>query len=84
MSQVSQIPILVPLPATLAGGWVSKFRQRASLELGRGGEWGSSSHFGYHPLFLVPGGIGGWEGLDYHLVASFMVPHRPHSEMKCL
>ena len=33
--------------------------------------------FTYYPPFLAPGGMGGWEGPEYHLAASFMVPHCP-------
>lgn len=51
--------------------------ERACQELGRWGKWDSSSHFSYHPPFLAPGGMGGWEGPQYHLAASFMVPPHP-------
>ena len=58
--------------------------ERACQELGRWGKWDSSSHFSYHPPFLAPGGMGGWEGPNIiwlHLLRFLLTLY---SEMKRL
>lgn len=69
--QVSQISIWVPLSATLAGGRVSKFRERETESERAGESLPGAREVGKRGFLLTPqglssvlapGGLGGWEG----------------------